>query len=122
MRTKEEYDWLRKTLYDLKSEFNNFMYDIDQRKIENDKIFKSGLKDDEKEWLVVRNDDAIKVLRDKKSDIATKMSMFQSRHNTLKDLVCPACDGGGEEGDYHSTWNCSDCDGTGLKSIEGEQS
>lgn len=119
MKIKEEYDWAKEIVYDLKRDFHNLMYSIDRLKLENENIFKSGLKDDEKEWMVVHNNDAINVLRGEKCDIDMKLGMFQSRYNTLKDLVCPACDGAGEEmSDYHSTWNCSDCDGTGLKSKE----
>ena len=120
MRIKEEYDWVKEIVYVLKRDFNKVVYKIDSCKIENDKVFQSGLKDDEKDWVVVHNNDAIQVLRGEKNDIATKMSMFQSRYDTLKELICPACDGGGENGDYHSTWNCCDCDGTGLKSKKVE--
>lgn len=102
-------------IYDvLVSKINNIKGTIRNIYVDNENIKLSGIDDSAKEWILVHNNDKVKVLTGKLNHVTTYYGIVKERIDNIKPLLCDKCNYTGDIYNGHCYKDCEACNGTGI--------
>ena len=114
MNLQDEYFDLTVLVGKLNREIDELTKLVSVKHDETNLIVESGMSKMDKDYIIVHNHDAIKVLRNKKHDITTKRDIIKHRVDFLEELLCKECGGRGKR---YLDFKCEKCNGTGLNNV-----
>jgi len=102
-------------IYDvLVSKINKIKSEIRSIYFENETIKNTEINDGSKEWILVHNNDSVKVLTGKLNHVTTYYGIVKERIDDIKPLLCTKCNYTGDIYNGHCYKDCEDCNGTGI--------
>lgn len=112
MKIYDEYFDLSKVIESINRDIAKRQKELDVLGAENELIHASGMSKMDKEYILVHNQDAIRVLNGENRSLQTKRDIILHRTDFLETLLCHKCGGRGKR---ILDLDCEKCNGTGLE-------
>jgi len=111
---QDEYFDLNTLVVSLNNGVHALERKIDKIVNETKLIEASGMSKMDKDYITVRNNDAIAVLQDRNRTQITKRDIVKHRVDFIEGLLCTKCGGRGKR---YLDFKCEECNGTGLNNV-----